>query len=69
QKPCVFTSHIFCTSLPHAQVHLQEEAILARATGFAADETLRLPPRHPGQGLHQSLIDVARAQEKQDRRT
>lgn len=53
---------------PTRQVHLQEEAILARATGFAADETLRLPPRHPGQGLHQSLIDVARAQERQDRR-
>lgn len=43
--------------------------ILARAPGFAVDETLRLPPRHPGQGLHHSLIDVARAQDKQETRT
>lgn len=41
-----------------------EEEILSRATGFAADEVLRLPPRLPGQGLHQSLIDVARAQDE-----
>lgn len=41
-----------------------EEEILSRATGFAADEVLRLPPRLPGQGLHQSLIDAARAQDE-----
>lgn len=51
-----------------SQAHLEEEAILARAKGFTADETLRLPPRLPGQGLHRSLIDVARAQEEADRR-
>jgi len=45
-----------------------EEEILSRATGFAADEVLRLPPRLPGQGLHQSLIDVARAQDEAARR-
>ncbi len=45
-----------------------EEEILSRATGFDADEVLRLPPRLPGQGLHQSLIDVARAQDEAARR-
>lgn len=37
--------------------------MLGKADGFAADETLRLPPRLPGQGLHQSLIDAARARD------
>lgn len=46
------------------QAHLVEEEILSRATGFAADEVLRLPPRLPGQGLHQSLIDAAKAQDE-----
>lgn len=41
---------------------------MSRATGFAADEVLRLPPRLPGQGLHQSLIDAARAQDEAARR-
>lgn len=50
------------------QAYIEEEKILARATGFAADETLRLPPRLPGEGLHQSLIDVARAQNKRNKR-
>lgn len=45
-----------------------EEEILSRATGFAADEVLRLPPRLPGQGLHQSLRDAARAQDEAARR-
>ncbi|CAM9472874.1 unnamed protein product, partial [Hapterophycus canaliculatus] len=51
-------------SLDFDKAHLVEEEILSRATGFAADEVLRLPPRLPGQGLHQSLIDVARAQDE-----
>lgn len=50
------------------QAHLIEEEILSRATGFAADEVLRLPPRLPGQGLHQSLIDAARVQDEVARR-
>lgn len=41
---------------------------MSRSTGFAADEVLRLPPRLPGQGLHQSLIDAARAQDEVGRR-
>lgn len=45
-----------------------EEEILSRATGFAADEVLRLPPRLPGHGLHQSLLDTARAQDEAARR-
>lgn len=51
-----------------SQAHLVEEEILSRATCFAADEVLRLPPRLPGQGLHQSLIDVARAQDEAAKR-
>lgn len=50
------------------KAHLAEEEILSRATGFAADEVLRLPPRLPGQGLHRSLIDAARAQDEAARR-
>lgn len=51
-----------------SQAHLVEEEILSSATCFAADEVLRLPPRLPGQGLHQSLIDVARAQDETAKR-
>lgn len=50
------------------KAHLAEEEILSRATGFAADEVLRLPPRLPGQGLHRSLIDAARDQDEAARR-
>ena len=53
---------------PPPQAHLVEEEILSRATGFAADEVLRLPPRLPGQGLHKSLTDAARAQDEAARR-
>ncbi|CAN0432095.1 unnamed protein product, partial [Ectocarpus sp. 8 AP-2014] len=55
-------------SLDFDKAHLVEEEILSRATCFAADEVLRLPPRLPGQGLHQSLIDVARAQDEAAKR-
>lgn len=49
---------------PPQKAHLVEEDILSRATGFGGDGILHLPPRLPGQGLHQSLIDTARAQDE-----
>lgn len=50
------------------QTHVLEEEILSRAQGFEADGFLRLPPRRPGEGLHQSLIDATYEQDEQDRR-
>ena len=35
---------------------------------MAAGEVLRLPPRLPGEGLHHSLLDAARAQDEAEKR-
>lgn len=65
-RNCTFLSLTHDYAFP--QAHLVEEEILSRATGFGADEVLHLPPRLPGQGLHQSLIDVAHAQDEASKR-